>query len=277
MIVCSLCTPSQLEATWLLLVLTEAKLINPAQKQKILDRLLHHSNEAICSQAAKGMDTGMQGQFRLYIGQDLVCLLNTVVICKLNSKPTECLCTALSMSSCFRERRIARVQSHILEKLQWMVSYILCSRFVNWIDLGCVMAVNAPLLMGSTGIELQWKIYTSLHTAISKYYLCSLFFVWLVFSFVILQWRETSALEWRLYCSYSVILLTALNVTVVLNWFVNFSPSEMSKERSSDESIWMLVCLKNEEEGNVFSLAKWCDWAMAGQIQSQTQCRRQTG
>lgn len=158
-----------------------------------------------------------------------------------------------------------------------MVSYILCSRFVNWIDLGCVMAVNAPLLMGSTGIELQWKIYTRLHTAISKYYLCSLFFVWLVFSFVILQWRETSALEWRLYCSYSVILLTALNVTVVLNWFVNFSPSEMSKERSSDESIWMLVCLKNEEEGNVFSLAKWCDWAMAGQIQSQTQCRRQTG
>lgn len=113
MIVCSLCTPSQLEATWLLLVLTEAKLINPAQKQKILDRLLHHSNEAICSQAAKGMDTGMQGQFRLYIGQDLVCLLNTVVICKLNSKPTECLCTALSMSSCFRERRIARVVSYL--------------------------------------------------------------------------------------------------------------------------------------------------------------------
>lgn len=85
-----------------------------------------------------------------------------------------------SMSSCFRERRIARVQSHILEKLQWMVSYILCSRFVNWIDLGCVMAVNAPLLMGSTGIELQWKIYTSLHTAISKYYLCSLFVFCLV-------------------------------------------------------------------------------------------------
>lgn len=84
MIVCSLCTLSQLEAMWLLLVLTEAKLINSAQKQKILGRLLHQSNEAICSQAAKGMGRGMQGQFRLNTGQDLICLLNTVVICKLN-------------------------------------------------------------------------------------------------------------------------------------------------------------------------------------------------
>lgn len=43
----------------------------------------------------------------------------------------------------------------------------------------------------------------------------------------------------------------------------------MSREMFSEESVCMLVCLKNEEEENVlFSLAK-CDWAMAGQILSQ--------
>lgn len=48
-------------------------------------------------------------------------------------------------------------------------------------------------------------------------------------------------------------------MTVALNSFVNFSPPEMSREMFSEESMCMLVCLKNEEEENVlFSLAK-CD------------------